>query len=221
MTDDTSDESPSGAARKSAVARGYDDLADAYDEMRDLDQGEFATIDRLRDRLVADGATADSPARLLDAGCGAGRGVLERVADDPAVDALGLDASREQARRARQFAPTLRGDLTRLPFRNEAVDALTAFHATIHVPRTDHPETYREFERVLRPDGHLLLTVGMEAWEGSNSDWLDAGAEMHWSYPGAADSRRYLREAGFTIEQEWAPDDALGHEDWPVWYCQL
>lgn len=230
-----------GSARRDAVRRGYDDLAAAYDDARQPDRVERESLDALHDRLDASCGDGDEPSRLLDAGCGAGRCVLERIAganeidagndaasdagndaaSDAAVDAVGLDISREQARLASAFAPVVHGDMTRLPFADERFDAVTAFHSTIHVPTAEHPTLYGEFARVLRPGGWLLVTVGDDAWEGTNEDWLDAGAAMHWSFPAMAETRASLADAGFSVEREWTSEDELGGGEWPVLLCRL
>jgi len=36
---------------------------------------------------------------------------------------------------------------------------VTAYHAVSHVSRESQPEGYREFVRVLRPGGRLLMTL--------------------------------------------------------------
>lgn len=210
--------------RRAAVRRGYDELADAYDDARALDDVERESVDALLSALGSDASGSDDPddagRSLLDAGCGAGRAVLERVADETGIDAVGLDFSREQVERARAFAPTVQGDMTALPFAEGAFDAVTAFHSTIHVPTDDHGTLYEEFARVLRSGGWLLVTVGDDAWTGTNPDWLDAGAAMHWSVPAMETTREHLAAAGFTVERDWRSDDEIGGGEWPVLLCR-
>jgi predicted SAM-dependent methyltransferase len=111
--------------------------------------------------------------------------------------------------------------MTRLPVRTGAVDAVTALHSTIHLPIDDHPAAYREFARVLRPGGWLLVTVSETAWTGRNDDWLDAGVEMRWSYPDEADSRAALADAGFEVVDRRLDDGSLADETWPVLLARL
>lgn len=207
---------PEESDRRTAIRRGYDDLADAYAAEREPSEGERAAFRRFRDRLVDD----CSQPTVLDAGCGAGTPVLAAFADAPA-DAVGLDFSDAQLQKASERGAVLQGDMTALPVEAGAVDAVTAFHSTIHVPTDQHAGLYREFARVLRPGGWLLASVGEEGWEGSNSDWLDAGAAMHWSFPPLATTREYLRDAGFAVVEEWTSEDSIGDGSWAFLLCRL
>lgn len=217
-----------------AVRRAYDALADEYDAARGDDP---AGLDRVRAFLAECGPGA----RVLDAGCGGGRPVLARLAagpgpdeaaggddeaaggddeatggdDDATVAAVGLDFSREQLRLAAGNAPgaaLVRGDLRALPFADGEFDAVTAYHALIHVPRDEHATTLAAFARVLRPGGVLLVTEGELAWEGTNPDWLGAGVEMRWSMAGPAATREALVAAGFEVLDAWRVPDTLGDE---------
>ncbi|MFB6234847.1 MAG: class I SAM-dependent methyltransferase [Halopenitus sp.] len=203
--------------RRRAIRRGYDDLADAYAADRSPSAGEQAAFRALQGRLADD--AADRP-RVLDAGCGAGTPVLAAFQESP-VDAVGVDFSAEQLGMATERGPVLQGDITALPVDSATMDAVTAFHSTIHVPFEQHEALYREFARVLRPDGWLLASVGGEHWEGTNPDWLDAGAAMHWSFPSLATTKEYLHDAGFSIVEEWMSDDSLSDGEWPFLLCRL
>jgi len=190
-----------------AVMSGYDDVAEAYDA--DRTPAEDAT---LVESIAAD---LPSDARVLDAGCGGGRAVLERVAND--YETVGLDISDEQLSLASERAPAahlVRGDLTRLPLADDAVDALTALHSVIHVPREHHKKVFTEFARVLRPGGRLLVTTGVGDWEGESEDWLDSGAEMQWSFHGREASLDLLDQAGFDVEDDTVVGDELGGGEW-------
>lgn len=189
------------------VMAGYDDVAAAYDEDRRPGE-DVSFVEALADDLP-------EGARVLDAGCGGGRAVLETLADE--YEAVGLDLSADQLSLASERAPAarlVRGDLTRLPVGDATVDAVTALHSVIHVPREHHEQVFAEFGRVLRPGGQLLLTTGVGEWEGENDDWLDSGAEMQWSFHGRERSLDLLAEAGFDVAEEAVVGDELGGGEW-------
>ena len=176
---------------KDTVRRGYDSIAESYTAERSSDERELALLDRFLETLPSD-------ARLLDVGCGGGTPVLRKCCT--VGSATGLDFSRTQLELATSNAPQaalLQGDMTSLPIRDDAFDAVTAFHSLIHVPRDEHQSVYDEFERVLRPGGRLLVTTGTGAWSGTNPDWLETGVEMQWDIAGPATTRTQLQRAGF------------------------
>jgi ubiquinone/menaquinone biosynthesis C-methylase UbiE len=49
------------------------------------------------------------------------------------------------------------GDITALPFRDHAFDALVSLDVIVHLPRGEEGKALREFARVLQPGGALLL----------------------------------------------------------------
>lgn len=179
---------------KRAIRDGYDAIVDEYLAHRTSEHADQSHLDWLCDRL-ADGG------RVLDAGCGAGMPVAERLADDH--DVVGIDLSREQLHRAREHVAQARfvqGDMSALGFAEDSFDAVCAFFSLIHVPLDEHASVAAAFHRVLRPGGLAVLTVGgMDGWDGNNPDWLETGVEMRWSFPDTETSARQLDDAGFEI----------------------
>ena len=80
-----------------------------------------------------------------------------------------------------------------------AFAAALSMYAIIHVPREEHRHVLREEWRVLRRGAPALLGLGRS---DSPEDWGDYhGVPMHWSHHAAAESRRLVEQAGFTIER--------------------
>ncbi|QCC51149.1 class I SAM-dependent methyltransferase [Halapricum salinum] len=187
---------------KRTVRDGYDALVDDYAAQRTDDSDDVEALASFLDDLP-DGS------RLLDAGCGQGIPVLASL---DGVSGVGLDISHGQLARASENAPAAalaQGDMTRLPFADDAFDAVTALWSVIHVPEGDHRTVFEEFARVLRPGGRLLLVEGTDEWRGTNPDWLGGGAAMEWHIAGPEATREQLRAVGFEILVERTIGDSL------------
>lgn len=189
-----------------AVRRAYDEIAEEYADHRSAGGPGEAVLEEF--------LGSSDPDRVLDAGCGQGTPVLARLAESR--EAIGLDFSREQLGLATNRAPDaalVRGEMSRLPFRKNAFDAVVAYWSLIHVPMADHPDVLEEFSRVLRRDGRLLVCEGREAWEGENPDWLDTGVGMEWAIAGAEATLTQLGAAGFVVEDRWGVPETLEDEE--------
>lgn len=106
------------------------------------------------------GRRAGRRGRVLDLACGAGRHLRELT--EAGVQAVGLDLSGAllaEARLASPGARLVRGDMRRLPFRDEAFGGLTSFFTSFGYFRTrvEDRTVIREVGRVLRRDGLFML----------------------------------------------------------------
>jgi ubiquinone/menaquinone biosynthesis C-methylase UbiE len=108
---------------------------------------------------------AGGPRLILDAGCGPGVSALAMLAAAPGDRVVGLDLSRQMLQRAAarsraegvapEQLPLLRGDVTRLPFRDGLFDGVTGHSFLYLLP--DQLSALSEIRRVLRPQGKLVL----------------------------------------------------------------
>ncbi|WP_323675707.1 class I SAM-dependent methyltransferase [Halorubellus sp. PRR65] len=182
------------------VRRAWDAVAETYAESRDPTGNDADLVEELREYLP------DDPV-VLDVGCGDGARTLANL---PA-DAIGVDVSRRALELASETVPAarlLQGDMTNLPLVDDSVDAITAYHAVFHVARDDHPEVYREFARVLKPGGYLLMTLPTGRFETVREDWM--GGRMFFSAPGERATVDQLEAAGFGDVHRVTADDPLG-----------
>ena len=183
--------------RKRIVRDGYDQMARAYLESRDVAGADVLLLADLIDRLPRD-------ARVLDAGCGAGVPVTRLLGE--AARVTGVDISQAQLRLARQHVPSAAlvcADIGAPGFREASFDGICSYYAVIHVPRDEHPALVRNFHRILKPHGYLLLTMGCGDSAGAvEADWF--GAPMYWSHYDSATNVRLLGECGFAVL--WSKD---------------
>lgn len=185
------------------VKDAWENAATDYADVRPTDGADAELVRDLVDSL-------DGTPTVLDVGCGDG---MRTLANMTGATAIGIDVARTQTEMAAANVPAahlLQGDMVSLPVVDDSVDAVTAYHAVFHVERDQHPAVYREFARVLRPGGRVLLTVGSSAYEQVRSNWLGTGLEMFFSTPGQRETVRQLETAGFDIVWQQRVEDPLG-----------
>jgi SAM-dependent methyltransferase len=97
------------------------------------------------------------PGTVLDAACGTGR--YAAMLADRGHEVIGVDQSGAMLDIARKKVPSAdfrEGDLTALPLPGRSVDAAVCALSLVHVP--DVASALREFARVLRPGGRLVIS---------------------------------------------------------------
>ncbi len=180
--------------------RAWDTVAETYASRRNPNGSDANLISELLDRCPPEPV-------VLDIGCGDGARTLANL---PA-DSVGLDFSRRGLSLAAatvQQSRLVQADMCALPVGEAAIDAITAYHAVFHVPRTQQPAVYREFARVLKPGGTLLMTLPGGRFETIRRGWM--GGEMFFSAPGRSATLQQLREAGFENVRTTTATDPLG-----------
>ncbi|SNT55548.1 Methyltransferase domain-containing protein [Asanoa hainanensis] len=188
----------------------YDTVAVSYAEFV---SGSLDTAPHLLGALTlfADLVDRAGGGPVADVGCGPGH-VTAQLAKR-GVDAYGIDLSPAMVEVARRDHPGLRfevGTMTALDLADDALAGLLAFWSLVHVPEADLPAILREFHRVVRPGGQVLLGFHV----GDSSIHKTEGYGGHpmnvyvYRRP-LARVRDLLRDAGFTVDAELLlePDD--------------
>ena len=187
---------------RNAIRRAWEEISETYAARRDPSGSDADLLGRLRDELGSDPT-------VLDVGCGDGARTLANLPPG----SIGLDISRRGLELARENVPEshlLQAEMRDLPVRDDSVDAITAYHAVFHVPRAAHPDVYREFARVLRPGGRLLMTLPRGRFETVRRGWM--GGRMLFSAPGRDATLSQLRDAGFENLRTETVSDPLGSD---------
>jgi SAM-dependent methyltransferase len=133
---------------------------------------------------------------ILDAGCGPG-GMLTHLATVGRPIGIDLHPLALAHARAAHPAPLARATVERLPFADGCFDIVTSFDVLYHLSVGDDVAALKEFARVLRSEGILLIRVpALEALRGAH----DAVVHTRHRYT-AGELRAKLRAAGFQIER--------------------
>ena len=128
---------------------GYEEWSATYDEPLRLFPIEEPPMRALIETLP--------PGTVLDAACGTGR--YAAILADRGHEVIGVDQSDAMLDMARKKLPSPcfhKGDLTALPLSAGSVDAVVCGLALVHIPEV--ASALREFARVLRPGGRLVIS---------------------------------------------------------------
>jgi ubiquinone/menaquinone biosynthesis C-methylase UbiE len=142
--------------------------------------------------------------KILDVGCGTGAMArfLSRYGQVTALDisdlALGFC-------RQRELQELCQASALALPFEDKSFDLVTAFDMINHRSIEDDVNALREFYRVCKPGGWLLLTDAALNVLRSGHD-LAYHAARRYTVPGLS---RRLEEAGFQVEKASYTDSLL------------
>lgn len=111
-----------------------------------------------------------NPGRILDAGCGTGGLIKDLRRAFPAAEIVGLDFSPRacELARMRTGAEIVQGSITQLPFADASFDAVVSADVVCQVE--DAARALREFARVVRPGGAVLVNVPAFRWLWSYHD---------------------------------------------------
>lgn len=177
---------------KEIVKSGYNQIADRYLAEREGD-GENV-------RLLADFMELLSPgAKVLDAGCGAGIPITQKLAEQ--FEVLGVDFSEAQIERAKKNVPNATffcQDMTSLSLPAESLDGICSYYAIIHIPREEHAALLANFHRMLKTGGVALLCLGAEDLvDDIDENYL--GTRMYWSHFNSKAYLKMLRQTRFHI----------------------
>jgi malonyl-CoA O-methyltransferase len=163
-------------AAKSAVADSFSRAAKQYDSaaqlQRDVGTHLLGEVDKI----------GDSPAVVLDLGCGTGYFQPQLQSRFPDAHYLGLDLARGMVEYAREHYPQaqswLVADAETLPLAAHSVDLVFSSLAVqwCHNPH----QLYAELARVLKPGGRCVFTsLGPETLKELRAAWATVDSHQH------------------------------------------
>jgi SAM-dependent methyltransferase len=125
-------------------------------------------------RTVLDGVIAGlelpTPARVLDAGCGSGRNMIE-LARLGSVTGIELSETSVALARERNAGEVISGSVLEMPFGDDSFDLAVSLDVIEHLE--DDLGALRELRRTVAPGGALLVTVPAYQWLWSGHDEIN------------------------------------------------
>ena len=129
-------------------------------------------------------------ARILDAGCGSGRNMIE-LARRGTVTGVELSDTSVGLARARHTGDVISGSVLQMPFASASFDLAVCLDVLEHLE--DDRAALRELRRVVAPGGSLLVTVPAYQWLWSGHDEVN----HHYRRYTQRSLRRVAEQAGW------------------------
>jgi SAM-dependent methyltransferase len=119
---------------------------------------------------VVTGLGLPRPARILDAGCGSGRNMVD-LARHGTVTGLELSETSVCLARERNAGEVIEGSVLEMPFEPDSFDLAVSLDVIEHLE--EHLDALRALRRVVAPGGALLVTVPAYGWLWSGHDEIN------------------------------------------------
>jgi len=178
------------------AGRSYDLAASRYDELfgDELDRKPWDR--RLLDAFAAH-FTRD--ALIHDLGCGPA-GHIGHYLHAKGLRVIGSDISPQCVDLASARHPEMEFrvmDMADLPVEDQSIDGIVSYYSIIHTPRRLVPGLFREFHRVLKARGKLLLAVKEGEQEGFVEDLLGIATRLFFTHFTKEEIAGFLAGNGF------------------------
>jgi ubiquinone/menaquinone biosynthesis C-methylase UbiE len=205
------------------VRAAYDAIADEY-ETRFRDELDEKPLDRALLQAFVDLVGAGT---VADVGCGPGH--VTRFLAARHADVVGIDLSPAMIDLARRRAAALTftvGSMLRLPVPDAGWSGVVALYSIIHLAAAERAVACREFARVVRSGGWLLLAFHIDspdiaAGEVDHvTDWFGKPVDIDAYFLEPAEVVRDVERAGFTLMTTVIRQPAPGIE-FPSRRCYL
>jgi ubiquinone/menaquinone biosynthesis C-methylase UbiE len=162
-----------------AITRYWDIVAEKY---LDLFRHELETKPYDLEILKAFAANLGPGARVCDVGCGPCAHVTRLLADQ-GLKLTGVDVSPRCISLAQQEQPSLQFavmDMANLAFADGKLDGVVTYYALHYERKATMSVVLREFARVLRPGGRILIVVKQGSADGWIIDPMGSGESVYW-----------------------------------------
>ena len=99
--------------------------------------------------------------RVLDVAVGTGRMIPTVLSSNKQIEYVGLDSSKTMLNsiKRRSNVKLIKGDATKLPFKDNTFDVVFTFHLLWHLPKDVQVKIVNEMKRVCKKDGFIVLDI--------------------------------------------------------------
>ena len=177
---------------KEIVISGYNKIYQDYDNKRTFHDRDNPFIRRFARYFHKN-------AKILDAGCGSGK--ISALLNSYGLYVVGIDISENMLKLAKKNVRKSRFykmDIRKLTFRKNYFDGIISLYTIIHVPRKYHLSILSKFYKILKPEGAMLISVGINDSKLKIENFH--GARMYWSHFDKKKNSELLRKVGFIIK---------------------
>ncbi len=139
--------------------------------------------------------------RICDLGCGPGHVAAFLATLGGEIE--GIDLSSGMIAQARRRYPTLafrQGDLRALEVPAASFGGIAAFYSIIHLSEAELAPTFREWWRVLRPAGYVLIAFHVGDTVVHLDEWWQHRVDLDFRFLQPATVTTALEQADFTVE---------------------
>ena len=212
-----------GGVRR-GVRAAYDAVARAYDEQI----GDELARKPLDQALLQCFAELVGPGKLADVGCGPGH--VTRFLAERHPNVVGVDLSPEMITVARERAPSLHfqvGSMLELSAHDGEWAGIIALYSIIHLTVAERAAACREFARVLRPQGWLLVAFHIDSTDFAVgearhiTDWFGESVDLHSFFIDPAEVITDIEAAGLTIVSTITRQPWPGADEYPSRRCYI
>ncbi len=176
------------------TVRSYDLAADKYNENTNR-VSFFPGLKEELDLFIS----FLSGKKILDVGFGSGRDCVYFY--ENSLDPEGIELARNmiESLSKKLNIPLTLMDMRYLTYKDSSFDGIWCCASFLHLPREEALSTLKGFERVLKPNGILHLSVK----EGEGEEWITKGninnVPRFFTYYTVKEIQYLLRDAGFTV----------------------
>lgn len=187
------------------VEEGYNRIAEDYYSHRDLS--------KFNKELEQFASLLPENALILDVGCGAGIPTAKFLTEK-GIKVTGIDLSDKMLSLARENVPSaefIKMDMNGLKFSENTFDGILSVYALFHVPKNQHLDIFKQFYKILKPGGILMINTGVSESEGTSNFF---GVPMFWSNYSPKTTLDLVRKASFSIISEGVLERGGEYQYW-------